>query len=46
MISTNREYGDTLLYLKNTVNRIRGFKLQMLNLPRISKKIVKNNLYK
>ena len=41
MISTNREYGDTLLHLKNTV-----IELQVLDLPRISKKIVKNNLYK
>ena len=43
MISTNREYGDTLLHLKN---RVMGLELQVLDLPRISKKIVKNNLYK
>ena len=46
MISTNSEYGDTLLHLKNRVNRIMGLELQVLDLPRISKKIVKNNLYK
>ena len=39
MIRTNREYGGTLLHLKN-------IKLKVLDLPRISKKIVKNNLYK